>query len=407
MTPTIDDVRKAAEVMAGEVVRTPTVPAGSLSDELGAELFLKLETLQRTGSFKDRGSLVKLRSLTPEEAELGVVAVSAGNHAQGVASHAQRLGIPATILMPEGTPFNKIRRTEAYGADVVLRGDTLNAAEPYAHELAEEQGLTFVHPYDDERIIAGQGTVALEMLDDVPDLDVVVVPIGGGGIISGIAIAAKAVRPDIEIVGVETEVYPSMYNAIHGIDDEIGGDTLADGIAVKSPGRITRAIIERLVDDIVIVGESSIEAAVQMLLIDGKLLVEGAGATPLAALLEDGPRFGGRRVGLVACGANVDPRILSSILMRGMSRAGHLANLRVSITDQTGTLARVAKVIGDTGGNIVETHHQRMFARIPVKRAELGVLVETRDRAHADRIIQRLEEAGFPTRRRSESAHDD
>lgn len=403
----IEDIRDAAEAIAGEVVRTPTVPAGSLSDELGAELFLKLETLQRTGSFKDRGSLVKLKSLTPEEAERGVIAVSAGNHAQGVASHAQRLGIPATILMPEGTPFNKIRRTEAYGAEVVLRGDTLDAAEPYAHEAADERRLTFVHPYDDERIIAGQGTVALEMLEDVPELDVIVVPIGGGGIISGIAIAAKAVRPDIEIVGVETEVYPSMYNAIHGIEGEIGGDTLADGIAVKSPGRITREVIERLVDDILIVAEPSIEAAVQMLLIDGKLLVEGAGATPLAAVLENGRRFEGRRVGLVACGANVDPRILSSILMRGMSRAGHLASLRVAITDQTGTLARVAKIIGDTGGNIVETHHQRMFARIPVKRAELDVLVETRDRAHADRIIQRLEEAGFATRRRSETVDDD
>lgn len=402
----IDDIRDAAEAIAGEVVRTPTVPAGSLSDETGAELFLKLETLQRTGSFKDRGSLVKLKSLTPEEAERGVIAVSAGNHAQGVAFHAQRLGIPATILMPEGTPFNKVRRTEAYGAEVVLRGDTLDAAEPYAHELADERRLTFVHPYDDERIVAGQGTVALEMLEDMPDLDVIVVPIGGGGIISGIAIAAKALRPDIEIVGVETEVYPSMYNAIHGIEGEIGGDTLADGIAVKSPGRITREVIERLVDDILIVAEPSIEAAVQMLLIDGKLLVEGAGATPLAAVLENGPRFEGRRVGLVACGANVDPRILSSILIRGMSRAGHLASLRVAITDQTGTLARVAKVIGDTGGNIVETHHQRMFARIPVKRAELDVLVETRDRAHADRIIQRLEEAGFSTRRRSETLDD-
>ena len=407
MAVTIEDIREAARVIDGEVVRTPTVQAPGLREDLGVDFFLKLETLQRTGSFKDRGSLVKLRSLSEEEAERGVIAVSAGNHAQGVAYHAQRLGIPATILMPEGTPFTKIRRTEAYDAEVVLHGDTLNAAEPYAHELAEERGLTFVHPYDDEGIIAGQGTVALEMLDDVPDLDVIVVPIGGGGIISGIATAAKALKADIEIVGVETEMYPSMYNAVHGIDGSLGGDTLADGIAVKSPGGITRPIVERLVDRILVVAESSIEAAVQTLLIDGKLLVEGAGATPLAAVEEHPDRFAGRRVGLVACGANVDPRVLSSILMRGMSRAGHLASLRVSITDQTGTLAKVATVIGDTGGNIVETNHQRMFARIPVKRAELDVLVETRDRDHADRIIRRLEESGFPTRRRSETADDE
>lgn len=407
MPVTIDDIRDAAELIAGDVVRTPTVPAPSLSEELGAEVFLKLETLQRTGSFKDRGSLVKLKSLSADEAERGVIAVSAGNHAQGVASHAQRLGIPATVLMPEGTPFNKIRRTEAYGAAVVLRGETLNEAEPFAHELAEEHGYTFVHPYDDERIIAGQGTVGLEMLADVPDLDVIVVPIGGGGIISGIATAAKALHPKIDVIGVETEVYPSMYNVIHGIDAEVGGDTLADGIAVKSPGQITRRIVEELVDGIAVVSESSIEAAVQTLLIDAKLLVEGAGATPLAAITEQRDRYRGRRVGLVACGANIDPRILSSILMRGMSRAGHLANLRVSITDQTGTLARVAKIIGDNGGNIVEIHHQRMFARISVKRAELNALVETRDADHADRIIARLEDEGFPTRRRSERSDDE
>lgn len=407
MAVSIEDIREAAEAIAGDVIRTPTVRAPSLSEALGAKVFIKLETLQRTGSFKDRGSLVKLKSLTSAEAERGVIAVSAGNHAQGVAFHAQRLGIPATILMPEGTPFNKIRRTEAYGAEVVLRGDTLNAAEPHAHELAAEHGYTFVHPYDDERIIAGQGTVGLEMLADVPDLDVIVVPIGGGGIISGIATAAKAVKPGIEVIGVETEVYPSMYNAIHGIEAPVGGDTLADGIAVKSPGKLTRPIVEALVDGIAVVAEASIEAAVQALLIDAKLLVEGAGAVPLAAISEQQERFRGRRVGLVACGANIDPRILSSILMRGMSRAGHLASLRVSITDQTGTLARVAKIIGDSGGNIVEIHHQRMFARIPVKRAELNALVETRDSGHADTIIARLEEAGFPTRRRSERSDDD
>jgi len=406
MPVSIDDIRAAAAEIEGEVVRTPTVRSGSLSDAYGADVCIKLETLQRTGSFKDRGSLVKLKALTARQAERGVIAVSAGNHAQGVAYHAQRLGIPATILMPEGTPFTKIRRTEAFGARVVLRGDTLNAAEPFAHAQAEAEGLTFVHPYDDERIVAGQGTVGLEILEDVSDVDAILVPIGGGGIISGIATAAKAIAPDVDIIGVESEVYPSMYNAVHGLPPAVGGDTLADGIAVKSPGALTRSIVESVVDDILLVGESAIELAVQSMLIDANLLVEGAGAVPLAALHENRDRFEGRRVVLVACGANIDPRILSSILLRGMSRAGFLVRLRVSITDQTGTLAKVATVIGDTGGNIVETQHQRMFERVPVKRAELDALVETRDADHAKEIIDRLGEAGFATRRLTDRSED-
>lgn len=406
MPITLDDIRAAARLISGEVVRTPTVRAGALSDEHGADVLVKLETLQRTGSFKDRGSLVKLRSLGKAEGARGVIAVSAGNHAQGVAYHAQRLGIPATILMPEGTPFTKIRRTEAFGAEVVLHGDTLNAAEPFAHELAAERGLTFVHPYDDERIICGQGTVGLEILEDVEDLDVILVPIGGGGIISGIALAVKEIRPHVQIVGVETEVYPAMFNALNGVDGPIGGDTLADGIAVKAPGVITRAIVERLVDDLLVVSEHAIEAAVQSMLLDANLLVEGAGATPLAALREHRERFEGKRVALVACGANIDPRVLSSVLLRGMRRAGHLARLRISITDQTGTLARVATLIAEAGGNILETYHQRLFARVPVKRAELVALVETRDQSHGDRIIARLEAGGFPTRLLSDEADD-
>ncbi len=404
MAVSLEDIRSAATALAGHVVRTPLVRSGPLSDTHGADVFLKLETLQRTGSFKDRGALVKLDSLSAEERARGVIAVSAGNHAQGVAFHAERLGIPATILMPEGTPFNKIRRTEAFGATVILHGDTLNAAEPHAHELAAEHGYTFVHPYDDERIIAGQGTVGLEMLEDVPDLDVIIVPIGGGGIISGIATAAKALRPGIEIIGVETELYPSMYNVLRGIEGKLGGDTLADGIAVKRPGVITREIVARMVDDILIVPELSIEVAVQSMLTEAKLLVEGAGAVPLAALAENRDRFAGRRVGLVACGANVDPRILAAVLMRGMSRAGHLARLRISITDQTGTLGKVAQIIGEAGGNIVETYHNRMFSDVSVKRAELDAVVETRDAKHAERIIERLVEAGFPARRLGEGA---
>lgn len=400
----LEDVRAAARLTAGEVVRTPTIPSGPLSALHGAKVFLKLETLQRTGSFKDRGALVKLKSLDAEQSARGVIAVSAGNHAQGVASHAERLGIPATILMPEGTPFTKIRRTEAFGATVILKGDTLNAAEPFAHEIADRDGLAFVHPYDDESIIAGQGGVGLEMLEDVPDLDVIISPIGGGGLISGIATAAREMRPEIEIIGVETELYASMYNVINGLDGVRGGETIADGIAVKTPGMITREIIGRLVDDILLVPEAAIEGAVQSMLTEGRVLVEGAGATPLAALREHEDRFRGRRVGLVAAGSNIDPRLLSSVLMRGMSRAGHLARLRISITDQTGTLAKVATVIGREGGNIVETYHQRMFSDVSVKAAKLDALVETRDLAHVEHLVACLREAGFPTKRLAEEA---
>ncbi len=399
MSVSIEDIRVAATTIAGEVVRTPIVRSGPLSSEHAAEVFIKLETMQHTGSFKDRGALVKLKSLEPDEMSRGVITVSAGNHAQGVAYHAQRLGVPATIVMPEGTPFNKIRRTEAFGARVVLEGDDVNEAEPFAHEMADRDRLTFVHPYDDERIIAGQGTVGLEMLEDVPDLDTIIVPIGGGGIISGIAIAATAMKPDIEIIGVETELYPTMNNAINGLEQTVGGDTIAEGIAVKRPGTITREIVERLVHDLVVVSESAIESAVQSMLTQAKVLVEGAGATPLAALRAHASRFEGKRVGLVACGGNIDPRLLASVLMRGMSRAGHLTRLRISITDQAGTLAKVAQHIGDSGGNIVEIYHQRMFYDVLVKHTELDAVVETRDATHAEEIMQRLVDAGFPTRR--------
>jgi threonine dehydratase len=300
--------------------------------------------------------------------------------------------------MPEGTPFTKVRRTEAFGARVVLKGDTLNAAEPIAHEMAAAEGFTFVHPYDDEAIIAGQGTIGLELMDDAPDLDAVIVPIGGGGVISGIATAIKSLRSEVEVIGVETEAYPSMYSVVRGEERPVGGETIADGIAVKSPGRITREIVERLVDDIVLVSEASVEAAVQTLVTEANVVVEGAGAVPLAAVREDAARYEGRRIALVLCGANIDPRILAPILLGGMSRAGHLASFRISITDQAGVLGRVAQVIGAVGGNIVETHHQRMFAHVPVKRAELDVVVETRDARHAAEIVRRLEEAGFPTR---------
>ncbi len=404
MSISIEDIQAAAALIAGEVVRTPTVRSGPLSAALGIEVFVKLETLQHTGSFKDRGALVKLRSLTPDEMARGVIAISAGNHAQGVAYHAQRLGIPATIVMPEGTPFVKVRRTQAFGAKVVLQGDNISAGEPFAHVMADKEKLTFVHPYDDERIIAGQGTVGLELLEDVPDLDAIIVPIGGGGIISGIATAAKTLKPEIEIVGVESEFYPTMFNAVRGESLPVGGDSIAEGIAVKSAGMITRAIIARLVDDILVVSESAIESAVQSMLNDAKIHTEGAGASPLAALRENIDLFAEKRVGLIACGSNIDSRILASILMRGMSREGYLARLRITISDQPGVLAKVAQQIGVSGGNIVEIYHHRMFYDVPLKLAELDAVVETRDSAHSDEIIQRLEAIGFPTRRLEDGA---
>lgn len=398
MSVSIDDIRRAADLIARDVVRTPTIRSGPLSDLLDADVYLKLETLQRTGSFKDRGALVKLDSLTADEKKRGVIAVSAGNHAQGVAYHAQRLGIPATIVMPEGTPFTKVRRTQAFGARVELRGDNVNAVEPFALERAARDRLVFVHPYNDEKIIAGQGTAGLEILEDVPRLDAIVVPIGGGGFISGIATATKAIAPEIDIIGVEADLYPSVYNALHGIEAPLGGASIAEGIAIKSPGDITLDIVRRLVDDIIVVTESAIEAAVQTMLIQAKVLAEGAGAAPLAALLEHRGRFAGTTVCLLVSGANIDARILSSVLMRGMARAGHIARLRVTIDDRPGVLAKVAAEIGEAGGNIVEIHHQRMFYDIPLKFAELDTVVETRDSDHAAEIMRRLEALGFPTR---------
>jgi threonine dehydratase len=398
MTVSLEDINAAAKIIEGKVVRTPLVRAEALSNLLGADIRLKLETLQYTGSFKDRGALVKLHSLTPEQASAGVIAISAGNHAQGVAYHAQRLGIPATIVMPEGTPFNKVARTQALGARVELSGDNINAAEPFAEELAARENLVFVHPYNDEKIIAGQGAIGVEMLADAPELDIIVAPIGGGGLISGIATAAKAIKPGIQIIGVEAELYPSMHQALHGLPPTSGGASVADGIAVKTPGAITLEITERLVDDIILVDEPAIEAAIQTMLSDAKILCEGAGAVPLAALRKDPARFTGKTVGLVIGGANIDPRILASVLMRGMVRAGQMARLRITINDQPGALASVSEIIGESGGNIVEILHQRLFFDLPVKLADLDVAVETRDPGHIEEILHRLTERGFTAR---------
>jgi threonine dehydratase len=396
---TIADVRQAAAAIAGAIARTPVVAAPALSELTGVDLHLKLETLHRTGSFKERGALTKLLALKAHERRDGVVAMSAGNHAQGVAYHARRLGIPATIVMPEGTPFIKIDRTEAFGAKVVLKGDSLSAAREAADALAREEGLVFVHPYDDPAIIAGQGTIALEFLDDRPDLETLVVPIGGGGLISGIAVAAKAVNPRIEIVGVQSTLYPSMYRLMRGEDPgpPAAAATLAEGIAVKEPGRLTRCIVKALVSDILLVDDVAIETAIESLVERQKLVVEGAGAAGLAAVLAAPERFRGRRVGIVICGGNIDARLLASILMRGLVREGRLVRLRSELPDIPGALSRLSGVIGKHAGNIVEVHHQRLFHDTSVKRAELDVVVETQNRRHVEVLIAALAAAGFPT----------
>ncbi len=400
------DIRAAAATIGDEILRTPAVPAPALSRLAGAEIVLKLETLHPTGSFKERGALNKLKSLAPEQRAAGVIAMSAGNHAQGVAYHARRLGVPATIVMPEGTPFTKIERTEAHGARVVVRGADISEAQRAAERLAQEHGLAWVHPFDDPAVIAGQGTIGLELLADVPDLDAIIVPIGGGGLISGIAVAAKAMSPEIEIVGVQSALYPAMLDALRGKTPPrpAGSATLAEGIAVKEPGRLTRTIVAALVADVLLVGENAIESAVEKLLDIEKLVVEGAGATTLAALLTFPERFRGRRVGLILTGGNIDARLLSSILMRGLVRGGRLVRLRAEISDSPGVLAKLTHIIGEKGGNIVEIYHQRLFFDVPVKLAEVDIVVETRNPGHVAEIIGALNGGGFPTRLLSSSA---
>ncbi len=405
MTVTTDTIRDAARTLQGAVVRTPTVRSGPLSALTGAEVYLKLETLQYTGSFKDRGALVKLASLTAEQAKRGVIAVSAGNHAQGVAYHARRLGIPATIVMPLATPFTKISRTEALGARVLLHGDTVSGCLPFAEDIMRKEKLTFVHPFDDEAIIAGQGTVGLEILEDLPAFDAVIVPVGGGGLISGIATAVAASGRKAEIIGVEAALYPSMQCSLRGEPIPPGGPTLAEGIAVKTPGKLTLPIIRACVADMVVADELALENAVQTMLCTAKVLAEGAGAAPLAALTAMRERFLGKTVVLVVSGANIDSRILASVLMRGMVRSGQMARLRVTISDAPGSLARVAQQIADRGGNIVEIVHHRLFFDVPVKQAEVDIVVETQDVDHVAEIIGHLEKEGFPTWRLGDTAH--
>jgi threonine dehydratase len=395
---TVEDVRAAADAIAGAVLRTPAIACPALSELCGAELVLKLENLQVSGSFKARGALVRLLALTAEERRIGVIAMSAGNHAQGVAWHARRLGIPATIVMPAVTPFTKVERTSALGARVVLHGESLSEAETHARDLAAASGLVFVHPYDDARIIAGQGTVGLELLGDHPDLDCLVVPVGGGGLIAGIAIAARALKPGIDIVGVQAAGCCPLARGAPPTQASPSLQTLAEGIAVKRPGTLTRPLVDSLVDDVVVVSEAQIERAVEVLVDRQKIVAEGAGAAGLAAVLADPSRFAGRKVGLVVSGGNIDGRLMASVLMRGLVRAGRLARLRIEISDAPGALAKVATLIGASGGNIVEIYHQRLFQDVPVKLAEVDAVVEATDTAHVRAMVAALMAAGYPTR---------
>lgn len=397
---TYQDINAARRLLNGVAVVTPTVAAPRLSALTGVQLALKLESLQHTASFKPRGAYVKLSRLSAEEKRHGVIAMSAGNHAQGVAYHAAKLGIPAVIVMPKTTPFTKIQRTESLGANVVVEGAGLSEAAEYARNRAKAENLTFIHPYDDSAVVAGQGTVGAEMLEAEPDLDVLVIPIGGGGLIAGCAIAARALKPSIKLIGVQAALYPGMARRMHpDWPAPTAQGTLAEGIAVKEPGQLTGRIVDALVDDIVTVSEESLERAVNLLLTEERLVAEGAGAASLAAVLANPARFAGQKVGLVVSGGNIDPRVLASILMRGLSRDGRIARLRVEISDQPGTLARVAGVIAACGGNIIEVFHQRLFSDVPVMRADLDVVIETRGAAHLAEIEKRLAAEGLPATR--------
>jgi len=390
----LDDIRAAAQRIFGAVEHTPCVHSRTLSRLTGAEVFLKFENLQFTASFKERGALNKLLSLSESERRRGVIAMSAGNHAQAVAYHAARLGIPATIVMPKGSPNTKIKNTQVHGATVLLEGDNLFEAGKHARMLAERGNLVFVHPYEDPLIIAGQGTVGLEMLTAVPDLDVVAVPVGGGGLISGIATAMKAMKPTVRVFGVESRNYPSMHQRLHGLPVECGGDTIAEGIAVKDVGSIALSIIKSLVEEVLIVEEETIERAVVALIEIEKTVAEGAGGAGLAALLQHPARFAGKRVGIPISGGNIDSRVLASGLMRGPVRDARLVRLRVTMPDVSGSLARVAALIAEAGGNIVEVQHQRIFGTSSVRSPEVEFLVETRDREHTDTLVRSLQEKG-------------
>jgi threonine dehydratase len=397
--PTIDDIRAAAIRIDGAVIRTPMLVSQTLSEAIGAEVWLKFENLQFTAAYKERGALNKLLQLTQEERSRGVIAASAGNHAQAVAYHAKRLGIPAVIVMPEGTPTIKVTQTEGHGARVVLHGKFVDDAFAKAREMERENGYVFVHAFDDPHIIAGAGTVGLEMLDDAPDLDTIVVPIGGGGLMSGVSIAARALKPDIELIGVEAELYPSMKCAIQNCQMPSGGDTLAEGIAVKQPGELTSRILAEYANDVVLVSERDLERAVAMLAGIEKTVVEGAGAAGLAAMLAEPQRYKGKKVATLLCGGNIDTHLLANVLVRDLVRQGRIARLRVAAQDRPGALAAITAKVYEAGANIIEVNHSRIFTRLPAKDTVIEVECEARDPAAIDDVVKRLEAAGFEVER--------
>ncbi len=395
-TLTLHDIQTAYAAIKDAIIRTPTVRAARLSAHLGIDLYLKLENLQHTNAFKARGALNKLLTLTDAQRTNGVIACSAGNHAQGVAYHAQRLNIPATIVMPEGTAFNKIQKTEDFGADVVLHGETFDESVGFTLDMARDKNLTFIHPFDDKHVAAGQGTLGLEMLEQQPDLDVVVVPIGGGGLMAGVATALKGVKPDIQIIGAQANDYAAVKDALENITDhDLGGCTLAEGIAVKEPSPRNITVIKKLVDRVESVSESEIEDAIFDLLRDEKLVAEGAAGAGLAVIKNNIENFVGKNVALVLCGGNIDVRLLSTLILRGLVREGRITRLRFEIDDTPGQLSDISRIIGESRANVVEVIHQRMMQTVSLKRAELDVVIEARDKIHVKTIVKTLSDAGF------------
>jgi len=392
---TLDDVRAAAGRIAGAMVRTPTLHSITLSQITGAEIWLKFENQQFTAAYKERGALNALSQLSEEQKARGVIAASAGNHAQGLSYHGRRLGVPVTIVMPRTTPTVKIMQTESVGGKVVLEGETFDEANEYARSMERQLGLTFVHPFDDPQVAAGQGTVALELFEDAPELDTIVVPIGGGGLISGMGTVAKAHQPPIEVVGVQAGLYPSAYGKFKGVDLPCGGDTLAEGIAVKEPGEFTSRIIKQVVDDIVLVSEADLEQAVALLLQIEKTVVEGAGAAGLAAVLAHRERFQGKKIGLVLCGGNIDTRLLANVLLRDLARSGRLARLRITLQDRPGALYKVMKEFDANSVNIIEIYHQRIFTTLPAKGLITDIECEARDREQIEKLVEALRARGY------------
>lgn len=406
MSVTLHDVQAAAQIIAGHVIDTPLLHSRTLSELVGAEIWLKFENLQFTASFKERGALVKLASLDASQRRAGVIAASAGNHAQGVAYHAKRLGIPAVIVMPRYTPSVKVERTRAFGAEVLLAGDGFDDARTHALELAPSLGLEFVHPYDDEHVVAGQGTIALEMLATQPDLDMLVMPVGGGGLISGVAVAAKGLNPSIRIIGVQAARFPAARCAIYGGVPQFGSSSIADGIAVREPGRVLLRDTRQLIDDIVLVSEGDIEQAIVMLLEIEKTVAEGAAAAGLAALVSNPRSFAGRKIGLILTGGNIEPLTLAFIMERGLARSGRLARLTVELRDLPGSLAQVTSQLAQLGANIEEVHHQRTFTQLPLQTAEVEFVVQTRNHEHVREIMNALTAAGLRPRLHNGPADD-